>query len=361
MWGAAAIPGTPPTGTGFTFASPIPAIGTPVPSLGPVAPVIPATTPAPIPAAGVGAAPAATAPAPVIPGNPSAGGGPVRNALSRVRERVSTPGSRGHSFVTDFAAGVSQPNEGRPLAAFLQGFAGAIGSSRGRQAAQAEAAAAAEERDYQRGRDARDDARADRGEDRADRTLTLAERRAETDAKLERDRIAAENERNRLLNAKTAAEIAEIERAATTYLTPDDLNDIETQTNDYIAAQTKLAQGNAFVELDETEIDAINADAAQYRADLTEQYLLANGFTPEDYAAARGRTGTAAAAPAAAVDLTPLPRISGMDGVGTETQPYTGSTVNAAEIRRLAEANKGREIFFVDPATGTVMSVRIQP
>ena len=380
MWGAAAIP-QPAGGAGFTFADPTPVMGMPAPGLAPVAPVIPGNV-APVPAAsgalttaapnGSGAAP--TGPQPVIPGQE---GGRVRNAISRgrealgrVRERVSTPGSRGYNFVSDFAAGVSQPNEGRPLAAFLQGFAGAIGSSRGRAAAEAEAAAAAEERDYQRSRDALEDARADRSEDRADRTLTLAERRAATDAKIEQDRLAAERERNRLLNARTAAEIEEIERAASVLLTTEDLNEIETRTNAYLDSQRALAIGNGFMPLDQARIDEINADAEQFRADLTEQYLIANGHSPEDYAAVVPRGGAAAppapgaapaaAGPAATAPVTlPAPLAGVITGDGTEARPLTGTAVNPSNIGAIAAINRGRDIFYVDPATRELMVLTV--
>lgn len=380
MWGAAAIPPTMPGAAGFTFADPTPVMGMPAPGLAPVSPVIPGGAPA-TPAAsgalttaasnGSGAAP--TGPQPVIPGQE---GGRARNAISRgrealgrVRERVSTPGSRGYNFVSDFAAGVSQPNEGRPLAAFLQGFAGAIGSSRGRAAAEAEAAAAAEERAYERSRDAIEDARADRGEARADRTLTLAERRAEQDAKLERDRIAAENERNRLLNAKTAAEIAELERAANTFLTTDDIYDINRLTIDDYNARRAAVLGNGFVPLNVTQLDQLDEEALQFKADLTEQYLLANGFTPEDYAAARGRsaaTPPAAGAPApgapapAAAGPAPAPMtFPGVGGAGTQAAPYVGAT--PSQVRQAFNAApSGAYVFYVD-ADGNLQQTGQKP
>jgi len=381
MWGAAAIPQPVGPGAGFTFADPTPVMGMPAPGLAPVAPVIPGNV-APVPAAsgalttaapnGPGAAPAG--PQPVIPGQE---GGRVRNAISRgrealgrVRERVSTPGSRGYNFVSDFAAGVSQPNEGRPLAAFLQGFAGAIGSSRGRAAAEAEAAAAAEERAYQRSRDAIEDARADRGEDRADRTLTLAERRAEQDAKIERERLAAENERNRLLNAKTAAEIAEMDRAAGGFLTGDDIHDINQLTiNDYNARRAAVL-GNGFVPLTIDQLDQLDAEALRFKTDLTEQYLLANGYTLEEYNAALGRGGAtpaatgaaapAAAGPAATAPVTlPAPLAGVITGDGTEARPLTGAAVNPSNIGAIAAMNRGRDIYYVDPATRRLMVVTV--
>jgi len=353
---------------GFTFADPSPLIGRPVPGPGPVAPVIPGAAPQIAPAgppAVQTAAGAATpsGPQPIVPGQP------VRNAISRgrealggLRERTGQPGPA-RDFVSDFAAGVSQPTQGGPLAAFLQGFAGAVGNDRSREAARAAAAAEAEEREYQRSRDAREDARLDRGEDRADRTLTLAERRAANDAKIEQDRLAAERERNRLLNAKTAAEIATLERAANSLLTTDDLNDIEMRTNAFLDSQRALAIGNGFMPLEQDRIDEINAMAEQYKAELTEQYLIANGYGPEDYAAVAPRAGGApagAAAPGApGATLAPLPPIPGMTGNGTQTQPYAGESVNPSTIRQVASQNRGRDIFFVDPATGQLMVVNV--
>lgn len=316
MWGAAAIPPVVPGGGGFTFADPTPVMGMPAPGLAPVAPVIPGKV-APVPAAsgalttaapnGSGAAP--TGPQPVIPGQE---GGGARNAISRgrealgrVRERVSTPGSRGHSFVTDFAAGVSQPNEGRPLAAFLQGFAGAIGSSRSREAGQAAAAAEAERLAYDRARDA-DETAYDRGRDAIeDERWTRENDRAERAAEY--------------ANLKTEAEIRRIEREAERVLSPENIINARATATTWLNAQLD-SYSDAFGE------DGLTAEV---RTRLTRQAddmyatLLEDAMAGGTGGAAAGTTPVAGSTGAAATPTVHL------QGIGTQVAPYTGNLTQA--------------------------------
>lgn len=334
MWGAAAIPPTMPGAGGFTFADPTPVMGMPAPGLAPVAPVIPGgapTTPAASGALttaapnGLGAAPAG--PQPVIPGQE---GGRVRNAISRgrealgrVRERVSTPGSRGYNFVSDFAAGVSQPNEGRPLAAFLQGFAGAVGNSRGRAAAEAEAAAAAEERAYQRSRDA-DETAYERGRD------TIEDERWRTEnARAERTAEYA--------NLRTEAEVLRIEREADRVLSPSEVISARTTANNWLNTQLD-SYDNGITGVDANTRDLLTRQADNMYADLLEDAI--NGRT--------GGTAAGTTAPAGSTGAAATPTVH-LQGIGTQAAPYSGNLTQAI----IDGFPSGTWIRVPDPASPT--------
>jgi hypothetical protein len=374
--------GTPQVGAGSYFA-PVGINPATVPPIGVVQPIMPSGVPSiatpgltPAAAAAPVVAPASTPAAPASTATPApvgTGRRPIRDAINNIRDRTqpsATGEARpGRDFVSDFAAGVAQPTQGGPMAAFLGGFAGAVGSDRAREAARAAAAVDAEERAYQREQDALSNKRDDAAGRRADRTLTLTEQRdqraadqAALDSKNERARLEADAERNRLLNAKTAAEIAGLDRAAQALLTPGDLQDINTQSTNFYNARRQALIGNGFMPLNAEQLASLDAEYQQFKADLTEQYLVANGHDPAE-AARLG--GDAAVAPAAATPppgpdtATPLPTIPGLTGVGTQEQPYTGASVNPTSIRTLAQQNPGRDIYFVDPATHQLMVVNV--
>lgn len=316
---AAASPTALPGGPGFTFANPTPVVGMPVPSAGPVAPVIPGSTTAPTPAAATAAAPGgggAAAPAPVIPG----GGGRVRNAISRgrealgrVRERVSESGPA-RNFVSDFAAGVAQPTEGGPLAAFLGGFARAVGSDRARSAAEAEAAAAAEETNYQRGRD----------------TVEDQQWAAEQEREQRNDEYA---------NLRTQAEIRRIEREAARELSPGEVINARTAANSWLNTQLDSYKTSIGGGADDETRQRLTRQADEMYADLLEDALngrtggTASGTTP-------GAGSTAAGAAPTPVHL---------QGIGTQAAPYTGNFTQAM----IDGFPSGTWIRVPDPASPT--------
>lgn len=313
---AAPSPTALPGGPGFTFANPAPVIGRPVPAPGPVAPVIPAAPPAA--AAAASPAPAGgAAPAPVIPG--SAGGGRVRNAISRgrealgrVRERVGTTGPA-RDFVSDFAAGVSQPTEGGPFAAFLGGFARAVGNDRAREASRAAAAAAADETNYQRSRDQIEDERWNIENERATRTAEYA-------------------------NLRTQAEVRRIEREAERELTPAEIISARTTANNWLNTQLD-SYDNGISGVDADTRERLTRQADSMYADLLNDAINGRaGGTVAGTTPGPGSTGATGGA-------TPVH----LQGLGTQTAPYYGNLTQAT----IDGFPSGTWIRVPDPASPT--------
>lgn len=233
-------------------------------------------------------------PDPNGPGNVSTPPEATPGPMTRPRARLG--GGRFGDYVTDAAGGLGAFDwRAPPGAAFAQGFAGAVGTDRARtreaeEKARRDAAAAADlswrqdERNYQRTRDERSDARAERSDRRADAAEQRLAQQAESNAYVAATRAAAEWKR-----ANRAAGLSQ-----------SDVADIYMKS---YAAYGLTGQDAGYLSDEDRAVRTREAEAAAQRV-IEAAERQANGGAPSG-------SGEAADLP-------------GLTGTGTEDDPFDG-------------------------------------
>ena len=248
----------------------------------------------------------------------------VPHETGPIRQRLGAIGDRGRQFlddhpraggaIRDFAAssGGFDPEDG-PFEAFANGFSNAINANGARRAAEAEGAAEAEQRAYDRGRDTIEDARAARGEER------------------DTARLIADLERTIALNELTDAQIDDLmDEAENGALTPDQLLDLEVRVQAFYNDRI-----DSFVQVDPLNPSQVTRGATDAQREIVER--AANAYRAQllrdMIGATEGRNPTPGA-PAPAGAAPPggeagVPAVD-LEGEGTTAAPYTGAAGGAA-------------------------------